>query len=54
MMYYIKVYDRETNEKWLEEFYSYYFFRRRVIKLSYSKKLIILERSNFEQWMKKN
>ena len=47
-MYYIKVYDRINNRKWTEEFFSYYFFRRRVVKLEHSKKLIILERSNME------
>ena len=44
-MYYIIVMDRLTGREWKEEFDSYYFFRKRVIKLNHSKKLIILERS---------
>lgn len=44
-MYYIIVMDLTTGREWKEEFDSYYFFRKRVIKLKYSKKLIILERS---------
>lgn len=48
MNYYIEVYDRVNNRKWKEEFWSYYFFRKRVIKLSHSKKLIIISRSSME------
>ena len=48
MNYYIEVYDREKNKRWKEEFSSYYFFRKRVIKLNHSKRLIILSRSNLE------
>ena len=44
-MYYIIVMDLTTGHEWKEEFDSYYFFRKRVIKLKHSKKLIILERS---------
>ena len=47
-MYYIKVYNKETSKSWTEEFTSYYYFRKRVIKLGYSKKLLIIERSNLE------
>ena len=48
-MYYIKIYNKETGKTWTEEFTSYYEFRKRVNKLKYSKKLLIRERSNFEE-----
>ena len=47
-MYYIIIMDLTTGKEWKEEFDSYYFFRKRVMKLKYSKKLIILERSKLE------
>lgn len=47
-MYYIEIYNRETATKWKETFFSYYFFRKRVIKINHSKKLIIISRSNLE------
>lgn len=47
-MYFINIYDKTTDKSWKEEFESYYFFRKRVTKLKYSKKLIVLSRSNLE------
>ena len=47
-MYYIEILDLSTNKRWTEEFTSYYIFRKRVIKLGYSKKLMIISRSNLE------
>ena len=43
--FYINIYDKTTNKSWKEEFDSYYLFRKRVIKLNYSKKLFITSRS---------
>lgn len=45
-MLFINVYDNTTGKSWKEEFNSYYFFRKRVIKLGYSKKLQVISRSN--------
>ena len=45
MMYFINVHDKTTNKNWKEEFDSYYFFRKRVTKLKYSKKLVVTSRS---------
>jgi len=45
-MYYINITDLETGKSWEEKFGSYYFFRKRVIKLEHSKKLFITSRSN--------
>lgn len=45
-MYFINIYDKSTSKSWREEFDSYYMFRKRVIKLGYSKKLVITSRSN--------
>lgn len=45
MMYFINIFDKTTNKNWKEEFDSYYFFRKRVIKLKYSKKLVVTSRS---------
>lgn len=47
-MYFINIYDMTTDKLWQERFDSYYLFRKRVIKLKYSKKLIITSRSNLE------
>lgn len=47
-MYYIKILDFTTNRTWQEEFDSYYLFRKRVIKLKYSNKLMIISRSLLE------
>ena len=44
-MYFIKIYDKSTNKSWKEESDSYYFFRKRVTKLKYSKKLFVTSRS---------
>lgn len=46
-MYFINIYDKSTNKNWKEEFDSEYFFRKRLTKLKYSKKLIITSRSMF-------
>lgn len=45
-MYFINVYDKTTNKNWKEEFESYYFFRKRIMKLKYSKKLVVTSRSS--------
>ena len=45
-MYYIEIYDKSTGKSWKEEFGSYFTFRKRVVKLKYSKKLVITSRSN--------
>ncbi len=45
-MYFINIYDKTTDKSWKEEFDSYYFFRKRVIKLEHSKKLFVTSRSN--------
>ena len=45
-MYFIRIYNSETNKSWKEEFDSYYFFRKRLTKLKYSKKLIVTSKSN--------
>ena len=47
-MYFIKIFDITTNKNWKEEFDSYYLFRKRVIKLKYSKKLVVIARSLLE------
>ena len=44
-MYYINITDLETSKSWKEEFDSYYFFRKRIMKLKYSKKLVVTSRS---------
>ena len=43
--YFINIFDTTTNKSWKEEFDSYYFFRKRVTKLKYSKKLVVTSRS---------
>lgn len=48
-MYYIKILDTTTNRNWKEKFDSYYLFRKRVIKLKYSNKLMIISRSLLEK-----
>lgn len=50
-MYYIEIYDITTKKTWKEEFDSYYFFRKRVIKLKHSDKLLMVERSLLEEEM---
>lgn len=47
-MYYIEIYDYQTEKSWTEKYDSYYLFRKRVIKLNYSKRLVILSRSLLE------
>ena len=44
--YFINIFDTTTNKKWREEFDSYYFFRKRLTKLKYSKKLVVTSKSN--------
>lgn len=41
-MYELTIYDKEKDRKWVEYYDSYYLFRKRIIKLRYSKRLIIL------------
>ena len=43
--YFINIFDTTTNKTWCEEFESYYFFRKRLTKLKYSKKLVVTSRS---------
>ena len=45
-MYFLKIYDKSTEKVWEEQFYSYYLFSKRVTKLRYSVKLIMLSHSN--------
>lgn len=45
-MYNITIKDLSTGKFWEEEFDSYYLFRKRLTKLKYSKKLVIITRSN--------
>ena len=49
-MYFIEIKDTKTGKEWKEEFDSYYLFRKRLIKLSYSKTLKILSRSVVYEW----
>ena len=44
-MFYVNILDKSTGKSWKEEFDSYYLFRKRVVKLNYSKKLKITSRS---------
>ena len=44
-MYFIRIYNSETKKSWEERFTSYYFFRKRVTKLKYSKKLVVTSKS---------
>ena len=48
-MYYIEIYSYRTEKSWTEKYDSYYFFRKRVIKLRYSKDLVVLQRSLLEE-----
>ena len=43
--YFINIFDTTTNKTWCEEFDSYYFFRKRVMKLEHNKKLFVTSRS---------
>ena len=51
-MYYIEIYSYKSEKSWIEKYDNYYFFRKRVIKLKFSKDLVILSRSLLEeeQW----
>lgn len=40
--YELNIIDKTTNRTWTEYYDSYYLLRKRIIKLSYSKKLHIL------------
>lgn len=44
--YFINIYDNSTSKSWKEEFESYYLFRKRYIKLKYSKKLVVISHSD--------
>lgn len=43
-MLFINILDTTTNKSWQETFDSEYFYRRRLNKLKYSKKLIVTSR----------
>lgn len=45
-MYYINITDLESNKSWVENYTSYYVFKKRVTKLEHSKKLVVTSRSN--------
>lgn len=45
-MYEIKILDNTTKKTFNENYDSYYLFRKRVMKLRYSSKLIMLSHSN--------
>ena len=47
--YFIEIYDNTTGKSWVEEFDSYYFFRKRYMKLKYSKKLFITAMSSLDE-----
>lgn len=47
-MYFIKIYDNTRDTSWIENFESYYLFRKRYTKLKYSKKLVVTSHSNLE------
>jgi hypothetical protein len=48
-MFFINIYNKLTDKTWEETFYDYEIFRKRVIKLRYSKKLVITSRSLLEE-----
>ena len=48
-MYFINIYCKVDKRKWEETFYDYEKFRKRVIKLRYSKILTITSRSLLEE-----
>ena len=45
-MFFIRIYDKENDKTWQEEFDSYYLFRKRYNKLRFSKKLVMTSYSN--------
>lgn len=47
-LFFINIYDYETDKYWTEKYYDYESFRKRVIKLNYSKRLVITSRSLLE------
>lgn len=47
-MYFINIYDKSTKKSWTENYDSYYLFKKRCTKLKFSKKLLIMSRSNYE------
>ena len=51
MSYFIKVYDLTTEKWWEENFDNYFLFRKRVVKLKHSKKLVMVARSLLEEEM---
>ena len=48
-MYFINIYSKIDKRKWEERFWDYEEFRKRVIKLKYSKILVITSRSLLEE-----
>ena len=46
MMYYVELLDNKTKKTFTKQFDSYYFFRKFLTKVRYSKKLTILSHSN--------
>ncbi|MBR2857689.1 hypothetical protein IKE96_00490 [bacterium] len=49
MYYTIEIYSYKTERSWIEKYESYYLFRKRVVKLRFSKDLVILSRSLLEE-----
>ena len=47
-MYFINIYNVETDKSWKEEFWDYGDFQKRYYRLKYSKKLIMTSRSLLE------
>lgn len=45
-MYFINIFDKSTVKSWIENFDSYYLFKKRYNKLQYSKKLVVISHSN--------
>ena len=48
-MYFINIYCKLDKRKWEEKYYDYEAFRKRVIKLRYSKILVVTSRSLLEE-----
>ena len=49
-MYFINIYDNTTQRSWREEFDSEYFYRKRLNKLKYSKKLKVTARGCYASY----
>lgn len=47
--YIIEIYSYKNGKSWIEKYDNYYLFRKRVIKLRFSKDLVILQRSLLEE-----